>query len=147
MAFGRMSFQKIWNLFACIDFISKILSLSHDRKAFIIEMVVMTMQMRTHIVMIAVAPEPTQRIMIGPRATFGKLFKIMMYGSRICRIFSFHHSRIAIKEPRRVAIINPITVSYNVIPICPQRVPEENSVIKVLKILDGLLKKKGSIIP
>ena len=74
-------------------------------------------QIKIHIVIIAVAPEPTQRMMIGPRATFGRLFRIIMYGSRMRRIFSFHHSRIAIKEPSSVAIINPTTVSSKVMPI------------------------------
>ena len=60
-------------------------------------MVVMTMQISTHIKIIAFVPEPTQRMMIGPSAILGNEFKTTMYGSKIFRTFSFHHSSTAIK--------------------------------------------------
>ena len=46
-------------------------------KALSMEIVVIIMQMSTHITMVAFVPEPTHKIIIGPKAILGKLFKIM----------------------------------------------------------------------
>lgn len=45
-------------------------------------MVAITTQIKIPIVTMAFVPIPTQIIMSGPRAIFGKLFKMMIYGSK-----------------------------------------------------------------
>ena len=104
------------------------------------------MQISTHITMIALMPDPTQRMIIGPRAILGSEFKTTIYGSKILRSFSLHHRIIAIKVPPKVAMAKPHKVSSKVMPICLQIVPLSISEESILKILDGLLTKKGSII-
>ena len=92
-------------------FKSKIFPSSHAIKDESIVIVVMTMQISTHIKIIAFVPAPTHKIMTGPSAIFGKEFKTTMYGSKIFLTFSFHHKRTAIKYPSTVAITKPIKVS------------------------------------
>ena len=108
---------------AFIDFISKILSSSQLRKAFSIEIVVMTTQISTHMMMIALIPEPTHKIIIGPSAIFGSEFKTTIYGSKIRLSFSLHQSKMAISVPPIVAMAKPKMVSSSVMPMCPQIEP------------------------
>ena len=83
---GMISFVKIWNLFAPMDFNSMIFSLETFKNPFNRFMVVITTQISIPIVTIAFVPIPTQMIMSGPRAIFGSEFKITKYGSRIAKL-------------------------------------------------------------
>ena len=79
----------------------------------IVIMIVIKIQITT----ILCIPAPTQIIITGPSAIFGREFSTTMYGSKIFRSVSLHHNKIAIKQPTTVEIIKPNSVSNKVIPI------------------------------
>lgn len=62
-------------------------------------------------------PAPTQIIKIGPRATLGKLFKTVRYGSITLAKNLFHHIILAINIPIIVPKMKLINVSQTVIRI------------------------------
>ena len=62
------------------------------------------------ITIIAGVPEPTHMIIIGPKATFGKLFNTTKNGSATFAKNFDHHSIIAIPTPNIVPSPNPMTV-------------------------------------
>ena len=82
----------------------------------------------------------------GPNATFGKLFKITKKGSKTLDKNFDHHNTIAIAIPNIVPNVNPINVSKHVTPTCIIK-SEDDKLIKVFHILDGLLAIKLSITP
>jgi len=59
------------------------------------------------ITIIEPVPEPTHIIMIGPRATFGRLFNTTKNGSKTLDKNLESHKIIAIQKPRAVPPINP----------------------------------------
>ena len=71
-----MSFVRIWYLFAPIDFSNITFSLDTLKNPFNKFIVVITTQIKIPIVTIAFVPIPTQIIMRGPSAIFGKEFRI-----------------------------------------------------------------------
>ena len=54
---------------------------------------------------------PAQIIIIGPRATLGRLFKMVKYGSITLAINLFHHRIMAMRVPIIVPKIKLINVS------------------------------------
>ena len=97
------------------------------------------------IVIIAFSPAPTQTIIIGPSATFGRLFNTTRNGSLTLEIKLDHHNIVAIKTPSIVPKKKPISVSESVTPKCVKRLFEDKS-FSVNNILLGLLVIKSSII-
>lgn len=75
-------------------------------------------------------------IIIGPNATFGRLFKTTKNGSETFDKKSDHHKMIAIIMPKKVPSKNPIKVSYTVTPICFIK-SFDDKFIKVFRILLG----------
>ena len=110
-ALGIISLKSICHFPACIDFMSKILSLSHEMKAFSIDMVVIMTQISIHITTVATGPDPNHNIIIGPSAILGREFRMIIYGSSIFRSFSLHHNNTARIKPIEVAKAKPIIVS------------------------------------
>ena len=86
-------------------------------KAFSIDIMVMIIIIKISIVTIDDVPTPTQMIIIGPSAIFGREFRTTMYGSRIRLRVSFDQSKIAINVPPSVAIKKPIMASFRVVKI------------------------------
>lgn len=85
---------------------------------------------------IAGIPAPTQIIITGPKAIFGKLFKTTRNGSETLEMNGDHHNIIAIIEPEIVPSKNPIRVSVHVIFKCSSK-SFEDKFINVFTILDG----------
>jgi len=108
---------------------------------------VITRHISTHITTVAEVPEPTQNIIIGPSAIFGKLLSMIRYGSITRLSFSLHQSIIAIATPSTIAMTKPIIVSYREVHICKKRFPFTTRSASVTAIRDGLEKKNGSIAP
>ena len=121
-------------------------SLSVFKKPFKISNTVTIKEIASPIVTIAPIPAPTQIIMTGPSATFGKLFKTTKYGSDTFDKKGDHHKQIAIAIPNRTPEMKPINVSVNVTPKCSNN-PLDDKFKNVLKILEGWLVMKLSIIP
>lgn len=65
---------------------------------------------------------PTQIIINGPRATFGREFNIVRYGSRVFAKLLKYHIRLAIIKPKIVDIAKLIIVSYSVMAVCINKV-------------------------
>lgn len=78
---GKTSLVMIWNLLAPIDFNSIIFSSDTPKYPLSRLIVVITTQIKIPIVTIAFVPIPTQIMINGPKAIFGKLFKTTRYGS------------------------------------------------------------------
>ena len=88
-----------------------IISLSVFRYPFNISNIVTISEIAIAITIIAGFPEPTQMIIIGPNATFGKLFNTTKYGSATFAKNLDHQRIIAIPTPKIVPSPNPIIVS------------------------------------
>ena len=73
--------------------------------------IVMINDIKRAIMIIDFMLEPLQMIMIGPKATLGRLLITVKYGSRTLDKNLFHHSIIAIIIPRTVAKVKLIRVS------------------------------------
>ena len=78
-------------------------------------MIVINTDIRSAINIIELVLAPIQIIINGPNATFGKEFRIVIYGSIILAIVLFHHNIVAIMKPISEANIKLIMVSYKVI--------------------------------
>ena len=74
---------------------------------FNIPSIVTTREIASAITIIELVPAPTQIIIIGPRATFGKLFNITKNGSKTLDKNLDSHKIIAIKKPSIVPDKNP----------------------------------------
>ena len=96
--------------------------------------------------MIERIPAPHQMIIIGPSATFGKLFKIVKYGSATLEMNGNHHKIVAINKPRNVPNPKLIKVSYTVTQICWYKSPVLCNSIIVENICLGLEKMNVLII-
>ena len=84
-------------------------------------------------------------MIIGPNATFGKLFNTTKYGSATLAKNFDHHKIIAIPTPNIVPNPNPTIVSYTVTFVCINKLFDARF-MNVLNILLGLLVIKLSII-
>ena len=93
---------KIWNLFALKVLAILIISLSVLIKPFKILRIVTINEIARAITIIELVPAPTQMIIIGPNATFGKLFNITKNGSKTFDKNLDSHKTIATKKPSRV---------------------------------------------
>ncbi len=98
---------KIWNLFALKVLAILIISLSVLIKPFKILRIVTINEIARAITIIELVPAPTQMIIIGPNATFGKLFNITKNGSKTFDKNLDSHKIIATKKPSRVPDKNP----------------------------------------
>ena len=85
---------------------------------------VITTQINTPIVTIDFVPTPTQMMINGPRAIFGKLFKITKYGSKT-RLANFVENKmIAAINPNMVLSRNAYIVSVSVVVTWSVRDPD-----------------------
>ncbi|OLA44778.1 MAG: hypothetical protein BHW39_05945 [Firmicutes bacterium CAG:552_39_19] len=115
---GNTTIVKICLLVAPIERISKIFPASVSIIPPSDVRMVTTMQISTVIIIIALAPAPTQIIITGPNAILGKLLSTTTYGSVTFRKKSDHHNAAAMAMPETVDTANPITHSLNVVKIC-----------------------------
>ena len=143
---GKTSLVNVWNFVAPSDFNSKILFLSVAKNPFSIVIIVTIIVIIIAINTIDLVPAPNHTIIIGPNAILGKLFKITIYGSITPLINSLHQSSSAKIVPSTVAIKKPNKVSYKVVEMCKNNSPDKNRSFIVIKILDGILIKNGSMI-
>ena len=138
---GRMSLYSIWNLLAPMDFSRRILFLSHAKKPLRKPIIATIMHIKKVMTIIGLVPIPTQMMIRGPRAIFGRLLRTTIYGSSTFRKVSEHHNIIAATSPAVADIKNPYILSSRVILICIQRF---SVFMSCLIILEGLLTKKES---
>ena len=89
---------------------------------------------------------PDQIIIIGPRATLGRLLIIVKKGSVILAKIGISYNKIAKIKPREIPIRKARTVSYKVVKICFHNSPVVVSCHNVSMIRPGLEKIKASII-
>ena len=89
---------------------------------------------------------PHQTMMIGPKATFGKLFKIVRYGSNTLDKKLFHHNILAIIIPIIIDNVKLIRVSYSVTNMWLNKLLSFAKFIIVLNIKEGDDAKKVFII-
>ena len=99
---GNTIFEKICHLFALNVFAIFIRFLSVLEKPFNISKMVTPREIASAIVIIAGVPAPTHTIIIGPNATFGRLFRITKYGSATFEMKSDHHKMLASRVPINV---------------------------------------------
>ena len=133
-------------LFAPNVFAILIFSLSVLTKPFEISRIVTINDIAIPIVIIAKVPAPTQIIIIGPSATFGRLFNTTKNGSVTFDKNLDHHSIIEVKKPIAVPIKKPKIVSSHVVNKCFNK-SFCDRFINVFTILLGLLIIKLSITP
>ena len=72
----------------------------------------MITEMNSAINMMEPFPAPAHMMIIGPSATFGKLFKMVRYGSNTFAKNGNHHNIVAIRNPRKVPSKKLMIVSY-----------------------------------
>ena len=72
---------------------------------------VITIDMAMAVTIIPSTPAPTQTIIMGARAVFGRAFNTTKKGSKILARVSDHHNIIAIIIPKVLQINKPIRVS------------------------------------
>lgn len=143
---GSTIFTNIWNRFAPKVRAICIRSRSVPRKPLSISSTVTIIEMASAMTIIAFIPAPTQIIITGPSAIFGRLFSTTRYGS-ITRDKNGDHQRITASSPPNAAPSRkPISVSVTVTPMCISRLLDAKFAM-VFRIRDGWLMTKLSIIP
>src|SRR5574344_219410 len=81
-------------------------------------------------------------IIIGPNATFGKLFKMVRYGSKTLDSVGNNHNNAATNIPIKVPREKLISISFKVIQTCVNKSLDFHSIIIVSITFLGLEHKK-----
>ena len=111
---GNITLKRICNLFAPNDFINNIFSLltfSNPTNIFIVDTI---NEISIAMIIIDFIPEPNHIKIIGPKATLGRAFNTIRYGSNIFDIVSDHHKIIAINIPSKVPNVKPNIVKESI---------------------------------
>lgn len=116
-----MANLNIWYLVALNDFNRFILFLSVSMKPLYTVIMVTIRDISKAIIIIDLILAPKKIIIIGPMATFGRLFIIVKYGSITLYRKLFHHKMMAMVIPRMVPREKLIIVSYIVVHIWMNR--------------------------
>ena len=114
---GSTSLVSICRLPAPIEASSSILFLSVDKNPSSMCMVATMMLTSTVMNTMEGAPAPNQTMMTGPSAILGRALSTTMYGSKMRRARSLHHSSRAIAVPAMTATAKPASVSHRVVPM------------------------------
>lgn len=109
-----MTIFSICNLDDLNDFNRFILFLSVLENPLYTVMVVTITDIKSAMIIMDFKLAPDHIMIIGPRATLGRLFKMVRYGSRTLAINLFHHKIMARMVPRMVPMIKLTSVSYTV---------------------------------
>ena len=86
-------------------------------------MIVITTQIKMPIATIAFVPTPTQMMMRGPSAIFGKLLSTTKYGSSTRLIGVIKNKITAKQKPINVLSAKAKIVSFRVVKMCINKVP------------------------
>jgi hypothetical protein len=117
MLLGKITLKKICVLVADILFIKRIKLLSTEINPLYMFKILTKVEINNAIIMIDLTDAPNQIIINGPKATLGKEFKIVKYGSRTSDMNLFHHKIVAIETPIKEETKKLNNVSYKVTPI------------------------------